>query len=392
MSTHERSTEAFSRLIHQIYEAAVEPAQWSKAVAAVGASVDAHKAMLFTPYLGPHMGGLVFPWNLEEGDLQRWATRYIADDIWSTAALDSGFWQQEGAVVADEDLVPREVFERSVMYREFLTGIDIGRMCACQIAAGGPGLPATALSVFRPIGGNPFDRDDQAWLRQLVPHLSRALGVMQRLDTARLHAASALSALDRLSFGVALLNERRQVIHLNPAATTAIGRRDGLALNGQNQLDIPTLDVDAPSLPQWLDGIQASDIRQQSHFSKSFLVPRRSMPQRHYALQCSPLPTHAAPAWIAQGEVAHFVVFITDPDAAQLPSVDRLRELYGLTPAQARVARTLAGGVSLKHTASELGISEQTVQSHVKEIYAKIRVNRLPDLVRVLLSLGQAAV
>lgn len=388
-TANERTAAGFSRLMHLIYEAAVHPARWPQAVAAVAASVGANKGLLFTPYLGPQDGGLVFPWNLSEADLQLWATRYIEHDIWAAAALERGL-DREGAVYVDEDLVPRATLEQSVFFREFLCGIGIGRLCTGFVLAGSPGLPATALSLFRPVEAPPFSRDDQAWLRLLVPHLSRALGVMHRLDTGRLRTASLLSALDRLSFGVALLNQRQEVLHLNEAARTAIARDDGLTLNGQGQLDTRHRRPGTPSLPQWMKTVQALDAHEPAHFSESFSVVRHGTAERQYALQCSPLSP--SQAWATEGEAASFVVFITDPAAVQLPETTRLSQIYGFTEAQARVARTLAGGSSYKAAARQLGISEETVRSHVKEIYAKARVNRLPDLVRSLMSQGQVAV
>ncbi|WP_171016097.1 helix-turn-helix transcriptional regulator [Ramlibacter sp. 2FC] len=383
-----RSAENFSRLMHLVYEAAVQPARWSEAVAAVAASMGANKGLLFTPYLGPQDGGLVFPWNISEADLQRWATRYIEHDIWAAALLERGP-VPEGSVYVGEDLVPRAVLEQSVFFREFLCGMGIGHLCTGFVFAGTPGLPATALSIFRPFEAPPFSRDDQAWLRLLVPHLSRALGVMHRLDTARLQTASILSALSRLSFGVALLNERREVLHLNEAARAVITRGDGLTVNGQQQLDAQGHTAGAPSLTQWLTTVHALDQHEPTHFSDGFSVSR-GKPGQRYALQCSPLPSSAA--WIAEGESVRFVVFITDPAAVRLPGSTRLRQLYGFTEGQARVARTLAGGNSYKTTARLLNISEETVRSHVKEIYAKAHVNRLADLVRILLSQGQVAV
>lgn len=55
---------------------------------------------------------------------------------------------------------------------------------------------------------------------------------------------------------------------------------------------------------------------------------------------------------------------------------------------QARVARAFAGGGLYKDVARNLGISEETVRSHVKEIYPKTRVNRQADLARTLATLA----
>jgi DNA-binding CsgD family transcriptional regulator len=66
--------------------------------------------------------------------------------------------------------------------------------------------------------------------------------------------------------------------------------------------------------------------------------------------------------------------------------------VYQLTDAQARVARELANGGGYKGVANILGISEETVRSHVKEIYPKMGVTRQSDMVRVMLSLAQVRV
>lgn len=381
-----RTTAEFSRLIHLIYEAALQPAHWCLVVEQLALSVSANKGLLFTPYLGPQHGGLLFPWNLSEADLQLWATRYIEHDIWSAAARDRGLWI-DGAVYADEDLVPREVLEQSLYFREYLCQVGIGRTCACSVLAGAPGVLATAFSVYRPLEDPPFSYEEQDWLRLLIPHLARALGVMHRLDTAKLQAATLLSTLDRLAFGVVLLNQRKEVIHLNEAARTVMGRDDGLAVNTQGKLQAPL--KHASRFQQWMDDIQLNQ-HHPAHFSDRYMVVRSGSSPCCYALQCAPLT--APDGWTLHGEDACYVVFITDPEAITLPDLDRLRAIYGFTDAQAKVACALAGGGSYKSTARQLGIAEDTVRSHVKEVYAKARVNRLPDLVRAVLSLGQANV
>lgn len=384
-----RSAQDFSRLAHLIYEAAAEPQKWGEVVGALADSLDAPKGLLFTPYVGPHEGGLLFPWQISEQHLQLWATRYIQHDIWARQALERGLIA-EGAVLVDEDLVSREALSASTFYQEFLGTIGIGRVCSGIVFEGAPGLPATTLSMFREFDAPAFSPDDIAWMRMLVPHLSRSLGLMHRLNAVRLQAASLLSALDRLAFGVVLLNERAEALHFNQAAREVLGRGDGLVLNAMNQLEVQGSRArSASSLQGWLAGIAAQDAADPVHFSESFLLPR-SDGVNSYALQCSVLPV--SDAWQAEGEAVRLVVFITDPAAVQLPDTDRLRKLYGFTETQARVARQLAGGSSYKQVASTLGMAEETVRAHIKEIYPKARVNRQSQLVRMIMALGQARV
>lgn len=224
-------------------------------------------------------------------------------------------------------------------------------------------------------------------VRLLTPHLTRALGVMQRLDTARLQAATLLATLDRLTFGVALLNQRKEVIHLNQAACSVMGRGDGLVVNTQGKLDVPVKHVS--QFQQWIDEIEPHQLHP-AFFSDGHVVARSGSASRHYALQCAPLAT--PDGWTLHGEAACYVVFITDPEQSPCLIWIDCGPIYGFTDAQARVACSLAEGNSYKSTARHLDIAEDTVRSHVKDIYAKARVNRLPDLVRAVLSLGQANV
>ena len=86
------------------------------------------------------------------------------------------------------------------------------------------------------------------------------------------------------------------------------------------------------------------------------------------------------------------VVFITDPDAVRMPTTERVADLYGLTRSQARVAIALGRGSSYKEIARELGVSSNTISTHVKEVYAGVKVNRQADLMRHIMALGEASV
>ena len=242
-------------------------------------------------------------------------------------------------------------------------------------------------SVFRGFDDPPFSEADRAWMNLLVPHLSRSLGLMHRLGSARLQSASLLASLDRLAFGVVLLNEHSEVLHLNRAAQVVVDRLDGLSLRGGKRLEFTT-NRTPTGFSRWLSGNEPAGTAT-AHFSECFLVPRTGG-KSHYALQRSGLP--ATPGWFAQGEDVRSVAFITDPAAMRLPDEKQLFELYGFTPSQSRVARELATGGSYDDVADRMNISVHTVRAHAKTIYAKARVNRQSDLVRSILSLGQVAV
>ena len=84
---------------------------------------------------------------------------------------------------------------------------------------------------------------------------------------------------------------------------------------------------------------------------------------------------------------ACLMVFISDPEASQqTPPRQLLTDLFGLTAAEALVASLLAQGMSIQQVAEHLELSEGTIRSHLKHIFAKVEVNRQADLVRVISS------
>jgi DNA-binding CsgD family transcriptional regulator len=79
------------------------------------------------------------------------------------------------------------------------------------------------------------------------------------------------------------------------------------------------------------------------------------------------------------------IVFVTDPERTPLPSDHEIRALFGLTMAEARLARTLADGLSLETAASRLGVRVGTVRTRLKSIFEKTGCHRQADLVRLIL-------
>jgi DNA-binding NarL/FixJ family response regulator len=72
---------------------------------------------------------------------------------------------------------------------------------------------------------------------------------------------------------------------------------------------------------------------------------------------------------------------VTRPEA---PPIELIRSLFDLTPAEARVARGLAAGQTVKGIAVESRTSTNTVRSHVKVVLMKTGYSRQSDVVALL--------
>jgi DNA-binding CsgD family transcriptional regulator len=64
-----------------------------------------------------------------------------------------------------------------------------------------------------------------------------------------------------------------------------------------------------------------------------------------------------------------------------VPSWDRLRELYGLTPMESRVVAARGGGASTNNAAADLEMSANTLRRHPKRVFEKLPIKRRSDMV-----------
>ena len=103
----------------------------------------------------------------------------------------------------------------------------------------------------------------------------------------------------------------------------------------------------------------------------------------------SPLHLIAAPLRLMSGptpERAVVIVFITDPDRRSTAPAEVLRILFGLTPAEGRLAVSLLNGNSLIEAAQLNKVGRETVRSQIKSTFQKTGTQRQGELIRLLAS------
>src|SRR5206468_9111611 len=69
-----------------------------------------------------------------------------------------------------------------------------------------------------------------------------------------------------------------------------------------------------------------------------------------------------------------------------LPNADLLRLLFDLTPAEARISRLLAKGMTIAEISRATRTSEMTVRTQLRSVFSKTGARRQVDLVRLLIS------
>jgi DNA-binding CsgD family transcriptional regulator len=90
---------------------------------------------------------------------------------------------------------------------------------------------------------------------------------------------------------------------------------------------------------------------------------------------------------LAQGD-PWFVVQITPVSpTSRIPSVTALKRAYGLTLAEAELARALVSQKNLARAAEARGITVETARTYLKRVFFKTNTRRQPELVLLLMSM-----
>ena len=280
-----------------------------------------------------------------------------------------------GAVAIGERLVARQTLERTEFYNEFGRFLDLNR-CAVMMVEQGPHV-MSGLSVNGSMR-MAFDNDDVALLRALAPHAQRALQLHRRLMGAEAHAMALTEAVDRLPHGVVLVDRSAGVLGTNTAADTILAAHDGLDIDGcelragtnRDTRELRTIIVRCATAAAD-GGIDASGV----------LQLHRPSGRRPLQVVVAPLARRG----LAGTPAGAAIVYVTDPERLPLPTADDLRDLFGLTAAEARLALALVRGETLAEASQASGVRLETSRKRVKEIFVKTGTHRQAELVRVLI-------
>ena len=78
------------------------------------------------------------------------------------------------------------------------------------------------------------------------------------------------------------------------------------------------------------------------------------------------------------------MIIISDPENKAAIPAETLTVLFGLTPAEARLAIALANGNSLTEAADRHRVRHETARKQLKSIFIKTHTNRQGELLRLL--------
>lgn len=358
--------EELSDALALIHEAAASPERWTDALSALTRLCQTSKASVLDVDAAGHLTGISQVGHDPVAQKEYTEYYYTLDP---TAALANS--QPPGKAITVYERFPAAVRARSE-YFEFATRADLGDVLGISLHQHGGGMSVVGLQ--RPVRAPAFDPQAKRLFELIAPHIQTAKNVQARVAEA-LAARDALAAgLDRLSDAAFIIDAVHRIHFLNAAAERLLAA-DVRVRGSAGKL--------AFAAARLQSAFQAAvrDAAGEGARCEFFVLPANGAPLAEVAV--CPLAAHhaLAEAW----QAPRVLVMISAPrqDAAAIGA--RMRQLYGLTPAEARLVGKLALGKTLDDIALEARVRESTLRSQLKAIRIKTGTSRQADLVRLAL-------
>ena len=356
-----------SQLVDRIYESCFAPNIWPEVLDEIGRIAGAPGASLLVSQ------GSTLNWVASPEPRQR--AEKIAMEGWLLRGTIVGrlFALRHPGFLIDVEFFTPEELDHEPIYRDVWRPMGVGWGMATAIPIPTGENATFVLSRRTELG--PFDRTAAERLDELRPHLARSVLISARLQLERARVAG--EALAALGVPALVFDESGKVLSAN-ALIEALP--DYLRWKAFDRVSLK--DKRAERLLH--NAIAALDAEQEG-------VGVRSFPIRG-AEEDTAMVAHLIPIRLSARDIfVHCagILALTQVTRPQAPPVELVQALFDLTPAEARVARSLASGKTAENIAEDGGVSLNTVRTHVRGVLEKTGCNRQAEVIALLTGLRQ---
>jgi DNA-binding CsgD family transcriptional regulator len=375
----EVSHSKFSRVIGSIYDCAIDPGCWAGALPEIAALLRCDNAILNLSAVPEGRFVLNVAYNIPG----EWVIKF-QDYVQDVIALWGGMEFLMRFDLAEPQSVSRRSTAEDISKNRYVADWAKPRGLIDNLMIG----VARDQSILATLGFGRHEREglvsdqDLNIARLLIPHVQRSIAISRLFDVKSAVVSSFEAALDTMSASVMLVDEDLRVIHSNvvaqmlPTDSSSISIANGFvktesaALWNSLQQAVRVAAQQESALGRRGFGIR---LGQQSELPAVIHV----LPLKHGNLRGHLVPRAVAAIFVA-----------TSQEPAPLPH-EIFVSLYDLTPTEAKLLNIIGQGKSTEAAGKDLGVSSNTIKTHLKHIFAKTGTNRQAELVALTMSLSR---
>jgi DNA-binding CsgD family transcriptional regulator len=358
----------YDRVVSQIYEAALVPAQWDIALTSMINLFGPREwevAMVLWERIDPPMGRFIGAAGVHDLARTAYLDFFAGQQEWSRL----GHEMPVGGVFHTDELISRDAFRGTPFYQHFLKpwGFEVAvignldRHDQDHMGLVCPGPP----------GSDPGDLFEA--IKRLTPHFQRAARISRRIGEADMRAAAATDLLNNSPYCVMALGPGMELLLANNRAEKLLEQGDGLALF-RNQLQ-----PDDPNTLQQLQAMAAGTSKERS-------ITFGATGRKGQRLLLSALAVSEEQSGQFTNSATGTALMIVGGQRMGVSEneVEALQHGFNLTAAEARLAAFLIEGSGVRGYADARGVSQEAGKYLLKSIYAKTGLSNQTELIALL--------
>ena len=366
-----------ARIVPEIYEATVNPGHWSYVLAMMAKLTRSQYACLFHSYKEMNISSVVAQYGFSasmsvEIDLQLEILNALFDrgSLASSNHALSIYTPDQGPVSDDN----------AAKYRDWMQANDIHYVYGGHIMDDANARASFAL--MRNGNNGEWDEGEIRVVREILPHLSRALTIHSEFTHLRIRQDALLKGLDRLVIGLIVYDRHAQVVYINPTARSIIDEHPAFQIY-ENNIVLANTEEDRKLKNSIMT---AASIDPDDSWKQSVAIGvTHAKCESPLPMLVTPMHAHMITSDLDY-EGAKVAVFLSDPNVKHPISADSLSSVYGLTPSEAQVSISLVNGHNIEQIAKASNHSTHTIRSQLKSVFRKTGVARQSELIKLLLS------
>jgi hypothetical protein len=317
-----------SRLLGDIYDAASDPTLWAPLIEKLAGRTESTSAALVIQAFDEDLYAISNSWRLPEEFVRAYQEHYHSLDIWAEVVVPNPNKYPGGYVCTSESLCPVSRMRKMEFYNDLLVQGGIEHALFGLVENRKSCVAAVAL--YRDKSDVEFGESELKMLRFLTPHLRRAFGLYRRFSALKSRSEGVEKALDMLPMGLIFFDCKGEIILMNRSAAACLAERDGLLVTRSGLR--AEVAAESSALQKTIQQAAATSNGTGACAGANVVVSRRAGPPLQ--LEVSPIRNSTVPV---SRKVAALAL-INDPLRTQRPKQEILRAVYGLSPAECRVA------------------------------------------------------
>lgn len=370
-----QSRPVLSELIADIYEASYQASLWPRVIEKIAGITDSRSGAILIKDNNLDEANGFYPTGLPSEAL---------DDYTRLGHLDPAFPIMQNVPVGvainmygaqRHDLEPPEYYEG--MRKKY----DMGYVCGANIIVG-EGQHA-GLGLQRSAADAEYNEDVLGLVSEIAQHLQRALRIHREFIRLRVENKANSSGLDSLAVGLVLFDQFGTPVYINSVAESILVEHPAIELH--NNRITPSSRTDAVHLHQLITSCLG---HANTKVKRGGVMGLRHEERTHpLVIMVRPVATSEL-ANIIDGELVYAAMYINDPERPLPVDAESIATLFQLSRTEAKIAISLANGMSVEEIALSQNRSVHTVRSHLKSIYHKTSTYNQAGLVRLVMSGG----